>query len=226
MTWLIIFASIIAVLGLFVLWRVLKAASPAPIDESEGIEHDGYPMPVNRKGGLKGVLEGKRERKRSASEIGKGLKRIIKEKREVIILTLLLPTVLSLSSCLATKKPDPVIIKIPCNLAELKPIPETHDVEMIIDESCSHFVCMTEEEAGIHKTIDLNKALDSLKGTVRTEVENYQKKVLNNRFVYMTKYPELVTKAQKMFDPADYQKEKNKKPLVIDSNTKENPVVQ
>ncbi len=82
------------------------------------------------------------------------------------------------------------------------------------------------DEAEIRKTIDLKKALDSLKDPVRTEVENYRKKVLNNRFVYMTKYPELVTKAQKMFDPADYQKEKNKKPLVINSNTKEKPVVQ
>ncbi len=146
MIWWIVAAAIVLFLFLLILWGVLKAASRSSIDEPPEDEYEGYSMPVNEERGLKGAL--KRNRKPSASEIGRGLKKIVNEKKEIIILTLLLPCVLALSSCLATKKPDPVIIKVPCNLAELKSIPETYEVEIITGESCSHYVCMIEVEAG------------------------------------------------------------------------------
>jgi len=67
-------------------------------------------------------------------------------KTSTSILLLILATAL-LPSCFAMKKPEPVIIKIPCHLAELQPMPELQSVEVITDESCPYFLCYEEAEA-------------------------------------------------------------------------------
>ncbi len=71
------------------------------------------------------------------------------------------------------------------------------------------------KEEDIKTVGDLKKGLGSLKAPVQAEFGKYQQKVLKYRPVFMTKYPELMEKAQKMFDPKELQAAKRAKPYVV-----------
>ncbi len=57
------------------------------------------------------------------------------------------------------------------------------------------------DESQVDTLAKLQKDLEGLKPDAQKEFRDYQEKVLKNRQVYQFKYPDLMEKAEKLFDP-------------------------